>query len=220
MVDLNEYSVHSYAPIERLLCEECEQRFSKWENPAKGFGDKSDIGGKYGPWLLKFATSISWRALKYQLMRPQWELGEDFREILQCQGVGEALDCWAMFLLRDKFTAASKRHRQHLFLVSPDYIMRPAIGLTLGAVDGHVFTYTRFSFYCILGLIESNCPKELETSHIKANGGDTPGVNYMTRTMAEYLIGVEQEALARAIAYATRDNPKFIAEMERRGQQQ
>ncbi len=117
VVDLNKSNMHSYALIERLLCERCEQLFSKWENVANGFGDKSEIGSEYGPWLLKFATSISWRTLKYQLMRDNSELSDTLLEIVQHPSVPEALDCWAQFLLHDRLVSNSKRHRQHLFLV-------------------------------------------------------------------------------------------------------
>jgi hypothetical protein len=52
----------------RLLCEVCEQRFSAWE---KLFAEKIFVplhSGQsdrfdYGPWLMKFAVSVSWRVL-------------------------------------------------------------------------------------------------------------------------------------------------------------
>lgn len=52
----------------RLLCAECEGNFNEWETIvanklyyplAKG----NLISSRYGPWLLKFAVSVSWRVL-------------------------------------------------------------------------------------------------------------------------------------------------------------
>lgn len=57
-------------PTRPWLCEDCEQRLSAWEKP---FAEQvflpihsastEIVQPKYGPWALKFATSIAWRAL-------------------------------------------------------------------------------------------------------------------------------------------------------------
>jgi len=93
--------------------------------------------------------------------------------------------------------------------------MRQAMGLTLGAVDGHVFTFARFSFYCILGMIESEHPRELEASHIKVYSGELPTAQYMTPNLGAYLIGLEREAFARAYMFAKKNDPEVAAAIER-----
>ena len=53
----------------RMLCKSCEQLFSTWE---KAFAEKCFVplnsgnvrDVRYGPWMLKFATSVSWRVLR------------------------------------------------------------------------------------------------------------------------------------------------------------
>jgi hypothetical protein len=52
-----------------FLCDGCEQRLSLWETAFKReVYDPYHAGSldflRYGPWLLKFATSLSWRALR------------------------------------------------------------------------------------------------------------------------------------------------------------
>ena len=53
----------------RMLCWDCEQLFASWEKtfaercfvPINGASEPSIT---YGPWMLKFATSVSWRVLR------------------------------------------------------------------------------------------------------------------------------------------------------------
>lgn len=52
-----------------FLCDKCEERFSSWETAFKReVYDPLHAGSldplRYGPWLLKFAVSLSWRALR------------------------------------------------------------------------------------------------------------------------------------------------------------
>lgn len=55
-----------------LLCEECEQRFSDWEREFANrifypYLERSGEVLPYGDWMLRFATSVSWRVLTYAL---------------------------------------------------------------------------------------------------------------------------------------------------------
>jgi hypothetical protein len=211
-VDLNEFYVHGHAIELKLLCDCCEQMFGNWETIAKQFGQQSEYESQYGDWLLKFATSISWRVLKYFQLRPEGELSETQKPILALPSVGRALACWSDFMRLGKLPA-TRQHRQHFFPVSPDYEMRKAIGLTISQADGNVFTYARFSFFCIVGLIESTAPKQLEANHIKVRGGDTPKFQNLTPKMAACLVALERDALARALAYAMKDDPSFASQV-------
>jgi len=203
MIDLTELSVHSRQLRLPMLCDECEGKFSKWENPARGAALESAIGGKYGDWLFPFATSISWRVLKFQQMRPESEMSDNLRSILARPSVNNALSSWSNCLLHDRLDR-SKSHRQHLFCVSKDYDRRQAICVTLGKADGHVFTYARFSFYCILGMIETSDRKAIEKNHIKVHGGEFSGKQYLPLELAKYLVSVEDEALARVLMFAAK----------------
>lgn len=56
MIDLSAFKTHSKAMVLPLLCDNCEQLFSKWEKPAKEAASKITAGMTYGDWLLKFAV--------------------------------------------------------------------------------------------------------------------------------------------------------------------
>ncbi|MFB3054538.1 MAG: hypothetical protein ACE1ZY_04355, partial [Alphaproteobacteria bacterium] len=51
-----------------ILCEACETLFSEWENRFSQIIFSPSLSGErsafhYGPWLAKFAASLTWRAL-------------------------------------------------------------------------------------------------------------------------------------------------------------
>lgn len=94
---------------EFLLCEECEQRFSRWENEfsAVALPALQDDGFqvlRYGPWMLPFVVSVSWRVLvsdRYDLLRdyPQFQAQVD-----------EALEGWRQFLLGQRRDPGTEHH--------------------------------------------------------------------------------------------------------------
>lgn len=86
-------------PKQRLLCDSCETIFSRWESQ---FASKIFIPFhrdwrhrcRYGPWLPKFAVSISWRALT---VRRQASSFSHF-PISHRPFVDEALNTWRDYL--------------------------------------------------------------------------------------------------------------------------
>ena len=84
-----------------LLCENCEQKFSKWE---KSFAERvfkplHESHGKtsmfpYDDWALKFAVSVSWRALFHTR-----QLGLSHFSERQQAYADRALNTWSEFLL-------------------------------------------------------------------------------------------------------------------------
>ena len=53
---------------ERWLCDDCEGRLNVWETPTATHvfhpcNRRDPIPYEYGPWLLKFAISVSWRSM-------------------------------------------------------------------------------------------------------------------------------------------------------------
>jgi len=82
-----------------LLCPDCEQKFSVWE---KAFAEKvftpineGNPLKNYGPWLLKFSTSVSWRVLT--VLRHNGDLNHFSPELLLA--TDKALAAWKDFLL-------------------------------------------------------------------------------------------------------------------------
>lgn len=87
-----------------FLCEECEAVFSRDE---REFANKifypytKDRAAQlpYGPWLLRFCTSVSWRVLKYAMEREGFARWEDSPAEELCQ---TAEEIWRAFLLGER----------------------------------------------------------------------------------------------------------------------
>lgn len=99
----------------RLLCAECEQRLSRVESSFAANMFHPYLTGKawrfdYGPWLLKFAVSLSWRTTIATLAAPDVEPIPK-RQLGQ---VDKARLVWEDFLL-DK-SADVAPYEQHVFL--------------------------------------------------------------------------------------------------------
>jgi hypothetical protein len=205
-VDLQELRPRGEAFTKPLLGEECEEMFSRWESQAKQAGKRSKPGSNYGPWLLKFATSISWRVLKYYQMQPEEELSEFTRWILQQPFVPGALACWKEFLLHDRQNGLWPLHRQHLFPVAADYTIRRALGFNIGSDGERIFVWSRFSFYMFVGVLLTTDPDALKSSAIEKDGGEFPSCIRCPASLARWLADTEQEAVRRALEYAKKRN--------------
>lgn len=100
----------------RLLCDRCEQRFGRWETrfatdvfyPFQS-GERAEF--QYGPWLLKFVTSVSWRALTD--LRPAQAPAILSAE--QLRSADTALSTWREFLLDERTDPG--RFQQNLLLL-------------------------------------------------------------------------------------------------------
>ena len=99
----------------RMLCWNCEQLFSSWEAKFAGkcfvpINDGRVSNISYGPWMLKFATSVSWRVLR--VFAATGGLSGFPDHILT--KVDNALQEWARFLLGHQPDPGP--HEQHMFL--------------------------------------------------------------------------------------------------------
>lgn len=100
-----------------LLCPRCEDRLSSWENifAKRVFhrvhrGRLYDLKFDYDDWLLKFAVSLSWRALLY------WHLREGIDDLPFGHGriAKEALETWRRYLNEE--TVDIHPYQQHLLI--------------------------------------------------------------------------------------------------------
>ncbi len=100
----------------RMLCGGCEQLFSTWE---KKFSEECFVpfnsgnvrNVTYGPWMLKFATSVSWRIL--QVFAASGYCSEFPAHIVN--QINDTLQEWADFLMGKKPNPG--RHEQHILLM-------------------------------------------------------------------------------------------------------
>lgn len=100
-------------PTSRLLCGECEQRFSKWETSFSKkvfipFHENQQYNFEYGKWLIRFIVSLSWRGAV---------IGRDefvHKHPYHAEALDKAIKCWAAFLLGQ--SQRTNPYEHHIFL--------------------------------------------------------------------------------------------------------
>jgi hypothetical protein len=164
-----------------LLCEECEQRFSRLEREFANeifYPVQQDevIEVKYGRWFLKFCVSISWRVLTYGMQEGQL----DHFSKAQQREARAALDRWAQFLLDEVLHPG--RFEQRLVLLGaiksvsgtgfpPNanrYFMRGA-EMDIAASPTSAFAYAKLGPFALFGMIEAG--ERWEGTKVNANEG-------------------------------------------------
>jgi hypothetical protein len=154
-------------PKVHLLCRDCEQMFEKWETP---FAEQiftvlhrpdDQLPDKlpYKEWALRFAVSVSWRALAV------FTAHERFPQILVSdhQLLRKALSTWSQFLRGERQNPAEFEHHLLSFTgvgrTSHDvssflnrYILR-SVDLDLAEADGAYIVFTKLGRIFLFGLI-------------------------------------------------------------------
>ena len=154
-----------------MLCKDCEQLFSSWE---KKFSEECFVpinsdrvrNVAYGPWMLKFATSVSWRTLK--VFAASGDLS-DFPEDIMTQ-VDEALHRWAQYLLGKQ--PHPGRYEQHMFVVdvvegmsfanAPPNISRylaRTIDIEVAYNQESAISYAKMGKFVLFGFIANRYPR-------------------------------------------------------------
>ena len=166
-----------------MLCRDCEQLLSSWE---KTFSEQCFApinSGRiqnidYGPWMLKFATSVSWRVLCAFASSgglsgfPQNVLTE----------TDATLRDWARFLLGSQ--PHPGRHEQHMFLVdvvegtsianTPPNISRyftRAIDCYVARTQDAAITYAKMGKFVLFGFIAMKYPRRWKETKLHLNRG-------------------------------------------------
>ncbi len=181
-----------------LLCNDCENRFSAWETK---FADKifhpKDIGQtvfSYGPWLLRFAASLAWRAIHF----------------LRSQGIEESRDLTSMvdgmethlkrFLLGQVRNVES--FTQHIYpmgelanSVTPGspmlnrYLVHSVQIDILRSDDlSEMMLYIKIPMFMFFSVGKSKHRKLLETSRIKKSSLLQPKTYEITNHMLDYIL--------------------------------
>ena len=167
----------------RMLCKNCEQLFSTWE---KAFAEKCFVplnsgnarDVRYGPWMLKFATSVSWRVLR--LFAANDGLA-GFPEHIMTE-VDDTLREWSLFFLGDR--PHPGRHEQHIFvanIVEHASVANapPNIGRYLArAIDPYVahtqdwaITYAKMGRFVLFGFIAFKHPRRWNGTKLHVRHG-------------------------------------------------
>jgi hypothetical protein len=169
-----------------LLCEDCEQRLSKWE---KEFSERIFLplhdpnpvtkSLVYEEWALKFAVSVSWRVLTFF----QRESGYGHFTLLQSTLAGEALETWRLFMLGEIPNPGN--FEQHLLPVdvitnnqgseiSPflnRYLLRN-LHVDLISTRDSAYVYTKMCRLILFGRIQEKHPNQWIGMKLKLRRGE------------------------------------------------
>ncbi|HEY4356165.1 MAG TPA: hypothetical protein VGN16_10495 [Acidobacteriaceae bacterium] len=171
-----------------LLCENCEQRFSRLERDFANDifypiqRDKIEEV-QYGKWFLKFCVSISWRVLSYGMQQARLD---HFSEAQQCEA-RDALERWAQFLREE--VPHPGRFEQRLALLGaiesvsshnlpPNvnrYFMR-GVEVDIAASKTSAFTYAKLGPFALFGMIDAG--ERWKGTKVNANEGTVGPTKY------------------------------------------
>jgi hypothetical protein len=163
-----------------LLCDSCEGRFADWEREykEKAFellqGDDF-TGLQYGPWLLSFLVSLSWRVLVIE-QADIVKTRPEFSDVIE-----RTLENWRLFLLGER---GQPRSEHHLFIFagipesmpegsherSLDYIYRSVDVATALGKRG-LFVYTKALRSLVFSPIVPASPGGWHNTRIHAASG-------------------------------------------------
>ena len=164
------------------LCTKCEQLFSGWEGQfaSKIFHPYSVRSGdqfQYEGWMLRFATSVSWRVLIFAL--DEGNVEEWSEEVRAKAGSAEIV--WRDFLLGKTNHPGDFRQlvvpMDEITGFDPDmpesinrYLMR-AVDLSVPHAKDWAYTFAKMGRFIVLGQIVDPMPNQWRSARISANHG-------------------------------------------------
>ena len=199
-------------PTFRMLCSDCEQRFSKLE---KSFADKifypfhnsGDSRLEYGSWLEPFAVSLGWRVFK-----AGYEVVKSKNPALYSQ-MAQAEATWREFLLGDRQTVSP--YESHLLFLdsaktaadAPEtfaWYSRRAVGWSVFAHNNRIFTYAMLPDMAFVTSIHPKVLKGWKGTRINQSGVIANPHTIDDDEFWRFLLNDAEEA----VAPATRSSPE------------
>jgi hypothetical protein len=173
-----------------LLCRDCEQLLGRNEDIfAKEIFiplHKDESIEQYGPWLLKFSTSVSWRVLTY--FKNYLDL-KHFPENL-LMSVDDALRTWQAFLLNELSTPGD--YEQHILpfrglignYSGPDmpsnfnrYVLR-SVDIDVACSKTEAFVYAKMCRLLLIGFIEMDHKERWRDTKVHLDHGNLEKEHY------------------------------------------
>lgn len=174
-------------PKEYMLCTKCEELFNGWEtlvaNEIFHPLHKNTLNAfKYGPWLLKFAVSVSWRALTWLRER-----NSSFHQSKHPM-IDKALQTWQKFLLNHRSDPGS--FEQHIILLDslnsettvdnlpPNinrYFLRAVDINVASSESAPLFIWIKMCRLGLIGLIHYEHPRHWQGTKIHVRSGTIGG---------------------------------------------
>ena len=186
-----------------LLCRDCEGRFNYWETEFANKIFHPMTQGRaaracYGPWLLLFCASVSWRVLVYCI--DGQHLGHV--PIALLPSVERAEVIWREFLLGHR--PRPERHEQHILPLPSGvvesythsemptninrYLFRTP-DMCIASTDRDVFAYSKLGPFLILGFIAMPRSKQWVETRVNVHGGAIGPRKYvMPKPFDEFII--------------------------------
>lgn len=218
-------------PKERWLCLTCEANFSRSEAAFANqiFHPYLQASGRrlrYGPWLLHFCVSVSWRTLRYHIQ--QKALNE--LSLYLSDRIGLAESAWRNYLLGNRLHPGE--FRQHLVPMdqiqsasgelSPNinrYLMR-AVQIDMCHGGNTLFTFTKLGRFMVLGFICEPSTSNWTGSRVNANQGTVEPRHYtMPAAFMGYLNDKANSLAGVTKALSERQKEKinnaFVSNMDR-----
>jgi hypothetical protein len=220
-------------PKPKLLCKECEARFSVFESlfstnifhPIHRDETLRQSRGpwfRYDSWCMKFAASVSWRILTYF-----GQLGLKHFSANQLQAVGAALDNWRSFLCGSSKTPGP--HALHMILLDRlvdhtcgelpanfnRYLVR---SIEPDVVRGGeaVFVYAKMCRVLILGFIQINPRERWIGTKLRVRKGEIGGKNCaLPSQLFKYMCGRAKRLAELEAQISPRQRQKIDAEYEK-----
>lgn len=173
-----------------LFCSDCEQLFGVWENAfAKEIFvplHKGNATKAYGPWLLKFSVSITWRVLTY--FKEYLDLKHFSEDLLR--SADNALSLWQDFLLDKR--PHPDRYEQHIlpfhgFIADrsdPElpsnfnrYVSR-SVDIDAACSKTQAYVYAKMCRILLVGFIEMNHRGRWRDTKIHVKSGNLEKQHY------------------------------------------
>lgn len=217
-------------PKEYWLCSRCEANFNSSETAFANqiFHPYLQAAGhrlRYGPWLLHFCTSLSWRTLRYHMQKKSInQFSPDLNRRIDL-----AESTWRDYLLGN-LTHPSE-FRQHLLpmdqiksatgQLSPNinrYLMR-AVQIDVCHGSNTLFTFTKFGRFIVLGFINEPNPKNWNGSQVNANQGIIEPRNYTLPAGFIRYINEKANSISRAtnslsVKQKAKVNQSFVSNID------
>lgn len=189
-------------PKQYMLCKTCEQKLNMWETPFAAEVYHPWCSGKavqlpYGPWMLKFAASVSWRTLTWYMDSPAGmvDLTGDAKSLLL-----DALRTWKRFMFDE--IPNPRQYEQHMLLfdrierathlreLPPNFnrFLTRGTHVNLAHSRGHpLFIFTKMGKVTLLGFLGIKHPRQWVGTKLHVKQGEIGGDITVPSQFSDYL---------------------------------
>ena len=186
-----------------MLCTECELMLSQWEMPFSEkvyhpWCNREAAQITYGSWMLKFATSVSWRALTWYM--DYSSVRDTYTESAKAV-IAAALQTWKRFLFAE--IPNPQEYQQHLILLDsienathlerlpPNFnrYLTRGIEINIAHCDDHpLYIYTKMGKVVLLGFLGITHHRQWVGTKLCVKDGRIDGNITIPSQFGEYLI--------------------------------